>query len=87
MIYLGADGHIFIYDFEKLKKIIPNYDPYKVGGYGIYKREIFGHVVITQYTDYAYHDLCCIECGKEYCKDHPEEKYKDALIDVWEVWT
>lgn len=85
---MGADGHIKIYDPEKLRNISPA--TYLEGN--VYQREIFGKKVLTMYWDSEWIDKTCMYCGLYGCSDVEHQKKveeidKVALIDKWEVWT
>lgn len=86
---MGADGCVRIYDLELLENTFPDQieiDDSKHKFYG-YHREMFGHKILTQYTDYNYHMASCPVCGISDFPCNHEESVKACLIDEWEVWT
>ena len=89
---MGADGWIKIYDYNKLKELVPKIDEFLSNHCGhLYKRVIFGNTVVTMYADTEWQEPTCIVCGEYgYCNKHYQEVNtldKIALIDKWEVWT
>ena len=95
---MGADGHITIFDYDKIEKqfgikkteefltvTIPS---------ATYKQEIFGRKIITRYNGdnfFAYWEDKDEWYDSFLSKDEIREMIKwcwdNAYIDKWEVWT
>lgn len=86
---MGADGDIWVYDLELLKKELPEYIDHNGG----YISEIYGHKVLVHYEDNQMYDGYCIVCDEFDC--HNMEHYdivqrinkSPALVMHTEVWT
>lgn len=78
---MGADGHIFVYDTDKLKELFPDLKSF-IG----YQARIYDHEIIICYTDYNYYDLHCPICSNDYCKEH-EKILESCLVLKTEIWS
>ncbi len=87
---MGADGHIYIYDFNKLEEILG------VGkiltGATTYIQTYRGEKLVTDYHGDNLWIHYCLACGIDaYSSEHDDKKCNDlikpALIAEWEVWT
>ena len=89
---MGADGHIDIFDYEKIEKHFGIEKIYDLLAETIntYVREIFGHKIITGYFGDNLVDSWCADIDRG---DNEEDQKmiewmeNNAKIDTWEVWT
>lgn len=83
---MGADGHIKIYDLDKLKEVIPN-------PFGYIYQLIGKNLLVTYFGDSppGYEVPACLVCGEVDCFDEAHSKLRDdaesTLLAKWEVWT
>lgn len=84
---MGADGHVDIYDYNKIKETLNLEDNWYPQGYGCYKQNIFGHDLVVVYYDYEWHDKYCPICGDDHETCEHWGTIKPAFLDSWEVWT
>lgn len=84
---MGADGHIVIYDLEKVESILGK--KYEIPStYHTYIHDFLGKKVITDYTgDNLWTHHCPICGGDDDMACEHLNLIKPAFIAVWEVWT
>lgn len=82
---MGADGHIYIYDLEKLEKILGK--KFETDSAHIYIHDFQGKKVVTQYYGDNLSWCDCLVCGKPDCEEKHDDLIQQAFITHWEIWT